>query len=70
MSSTTQSKRILSHLKSGKRLTAIEALDQFGCFRLAARIADLRAEGHSISTDRVPTAGGSVIAEYRMEVQQ
>lgn len=43
-----QSARILAHLQTGKAITAIEALRNFGCFRLAARIYDLRKEGHSI----------------------
>jgi len=39
---TSQSVRIYNHLVKGKSLTAIEALNKFGCFRLAARIADLK----------------------------
>jgi hypothetical protein len=63
----THSKQILSHLKSGKALTAYEALVLFGCFRLAARIHDLREAGHSITTTRTETTSGATIAEYRLE---
>ncbi len=44
----SQKSEILAYLKEGRSLTAIEALHEFNCFRLAARIAELRAEGHDI----------------------
>ncbi len=46
--SMNQSAQILSHLQSGKSITPKDALQLFGCFRLAARIKDLRDEGHAI----------------------
>lgn len=45
-----QTKLIEKHLKNGKSITPIEALNLFGCFRLAARIADLRKSGMHIVT--------------------
>lgn len=45
-----QTKLIENHLKNGKSITTIEALNLFGCFRLAARIADLRKSGMNIVT--------------------
>ena len=45
----TQCDRILQHMKR-KPITALEALDQYGCFRLAARIKDLRDSGYKIET--------------------
>jgi hypothetical protein len=59
----TQTDRILAHLKSGKPITPIQALNRFRCFRLAARIADLRGRGHDIKT---LTAKGKRHASYRM----
>ena len=47
----TQSEAILNHLKAGKTLTPLEALDRFGCFRLAARIIELRRDGYNIVTE-------------------
>jgi hypothetical protein len=41
---------ILSALKSGRSLTPADALRDYGCFRLAARIYDLRNAGHDIAT--------------------
>ena len=49
----SQNTQILNYLSKGKVLTPIEALHMFGCFRLAARIADLRKQGHMIFTDIV-----------------
>lgn len=46
----TQNKLILQHLKV-KPITPIEALEYYGCFRLAARIRDLRMYGHLIHTE-------------------
>ncbi len=44
----TQTEAILAHLQTGESITPIEALQQYGCFRLAARIKDIRDEGHDV----------------------
>jgi hypothetical protein len=41
----TQTKEIQAHLEAGLTLTSLQALDLYGCFRLAARILDLREAG-------------------------
>lgn len=46
----TQSEQIAKHLESGKSITPIEALNKFGCFRLGARIFDLKKQGYDIIT--------------------
>lgn len=46
-----QEVQVLSYLKTGKTLTAIQALDMFRCFRLAARIHTLRQKGWPILKD-------------------
>lgn len=38
----SQNAKIKSWLLDGKSITALEALNRFGCFRLASRISDLR----------------------------
>lgn len=63
----SQNTLILSHLESGEAITPIDALNKFGCFRLAARISDLRKQGHVIKTDHL-TSGGKTYASYRLEV--
>ena len=62
-----QNDMILVALKNGERITPLTALENFGCFRLSARIWDLRNEGHPIKTKHVSTKQGKVIAEYTYE---
>ena len=61
----SQAEMILEYLQKYGEITAIEALTAIRCFRLAARIADLRAEGHSIRTEM--TKGKKSYAIYRLE---
>lgn len=46
----TQSEQILNHLKQGKTITPLEALELYGCFRLSAVILRLRKLGYEILT--------------------
>ena len=61
----TQTQNILKYLRSGKRLTPLQALKKFGCLRLAARIADLRSQGHTIWTDYI-TVKNKTFAAYKL----
>lgn len=49
----SQNQQILDYMKSGHSITPIEALNKFGCFRLSARIADLKELGYTIHTEMV-----------------
>ena len=72
MSTETHTAKVLSHLKSGKSITPLEALREYGCFRLGARICDLRKDGHTIQTQmiKVDTRDGfSRVAQYSMVTQ-
>ena len=62
----SQTGQILTHLKRGRTLSALNALNLFGCLRLAARIYDLRQRGHSIKGDWVQLPGGKRIVCYRI----
>lgn len=53
----SQNERILQMLKSGRKVSPMEALNEAGCFRLAARINDLRRAGHSIHSATVKENG-------------
>lgn len=59
----SQRARIGQALKAGQPLAPMDALRDFGCFRLAARIKELREAGWSIATERHPDG----YAVYRME---
>jgi len=60
----TQTSEIKMYLKMGYRITAIDALEKFGCFRLAARIKDLKDEGMEIDKVMVETVSGARVAQY------
>lgn len=63
MNTKSQKVQIHNFLKSGKKLTALDALRKFGCLRLAARIADLRDEGvRIVSTPKVLRTGKRVVS--------
>jgi len=62
----TQKQQILNYLKSGKCLTPLEALELFGCFRLASAIHELKKEGHKIIT-RIVGNDHKKWAQYYLE---
>ncbi|NBO61296.1 MAG: hypothetical protein EBU82_10045 [Flavobacteriia bacterium] len=61
-----QNARILEHLISGKSITPIEALELYGCFRLAARIHDIKKSGADITCEEIETSKGKRIASYKL----
>jgi len=63
----SQNKQIADYLNKGKKLTPIDALNKFGCFRLAARIADLRNEGMNIVTNTIKLDNKKLIAQYSIK---
>ena len=65
----SQSKQILNHLSKGVSITPIDALQMFGCFRLGARIKDLRNEGYPIKTTTIKS-GKKRFASYTLESNQ
>lgn len=48
----TQNQRLLAYLRQHRTITPMQAWDRLGIYRLGARVYDLRAEGHPISSDR------------------
>jgi hypothetical protein len=51
-------------LLNGHSITQLEALTNFGCFRLAARISNLRDKGLNVVTDMVTLENGKRVARY------
>lgn len=47
----SQAECILADLRKGKKITPLDALEDYGCFRLGARIWDLRKDGHPIKME-------------------
>lgn len=50
---TTQCEKILRHMREVGPITQLIAAKSFGCFRLAARIADLEGRGYAIRHELV-----------------
>lgn len=46
----TQNGMILNHLQAHGSITAKEAVELYGCYRLSARISDLRGAGFNIKS--------------------
>ena len=65
--SLSQGKKILADLLKGKTITAISALNDYGCFRLSGRIWDLvHKQGYNIVKTTQVTKSGKRIAAYRI----
>ena len=52
MQRETQYIKIKAHLQNGKKITPIDALNLYGCFRLSAIIFNLRQNGYPIKEDK------------------
>jgi hypothetical protein len=64
----TQTELIRAHLQSGVPITPMDALNQYGCARLAARIDELRKTGLDIET-LTKKRNGKRFAEYVLRGQ-
>ena len=62
----SQNAEVLYHLKKGWTITAAEALREYDCFRLAARIMELKDAGWPIWSVRIKTASGKHVAQYSL----
>ena len=65
--SSSQCRNILEHLKHGFTITALEALDEFGCFRLASRISDLKKGGVPIDSKYISLSNGKRVKQYYLK---
>lgn len=63
-SSESQNAKILEWLLQGNKITALEALKEFQCFRLASRIHDLRDKGWTIDKEMIILPNGKRVAQY------
>lgn len=65
-SARTQCAQIKKWLEDGNSITSLEALQLFGCMRLASRVCDLRDRGLDITTTKIKTESGKYVTEYRL----
>ena len=66
MKSESQNALIKGCLLNGHSITALDALNMFGCFRLSARIANLKDQGMNITTEMVEI-NDKRIAKYSLK---
>lgn len=59
--------KILSLLQDGQTITSLDALDRFGCMRLASRISELKRKGIPIRSRFIKTENGKQVKEYWLE---
>lgn len=62
----SQQEKVLARLMEGKSITPLEALRDFGCFRLGARIFNLRKQGYNIVSRTVVASDGKKFSEYSL----
>lgn len=62
----SQTSAILSHLKAGRCIDPMMALQKFGSFRLGARIFELRQAGYRISCKLIKTRTNKRIGVYKL----
>ena len=65
MPKKSQKENILEYLELGNKITPLEALYQFGSFRLSAVIFELRQEGFNIITHK-KKVDEKTFAEYEL----
>lgn len=59
-----QTESLRNILDQGTHITALDALNWFGCFRLAARVYDLKQEGYNIEKYTQVNESGKRITYY------
>lgn len=62
--SKSQCDMIAAWLKEGYSITSLEALNRFGCMRLASRICDLKERGMNIGKKIVTLPNKKRVCEY------
>ncbi len=63
----SQNEKIRRHLTMGRKITPLQALKMYGCFRLSARIHDLKQKGLRIVSKIVTTKTGKHVAQYSLK---
>lgn len=69
-SSESQCAQIRAWLESGNTITALEALNLFGCMRLPSRIHDLKRRGCNIISKTIILTNGKRVSQYSIPQAQ
>lgn len=65
----SQNDSILAYMLNGNRITPIEALNIFKCFRLTSRICDLKQRGFDIKKEFVKVNSGKKVMSYWIDIE-
>ena len=72
MGKQTQVQLILDYLDEFGSITPLEAIRDIGCYRLSARISDIKKKGYPVKTELIPVMNRrgkqSKVARYSLEV--
>ncbi len=60
----TQSHKILQALRQGRTITALDALQNYGCMRLSSRIHDIKRQGFPVIREMITLPNGKRVAAY------
>lgn len=60
----SQNRAILAYLRSGHRLTQLQAIEMFGCMRLPSRIHDIEKLGITVNRQFIKLLSGKRVKEY------
>lgn len=61
----TKKSQVLKYIQTHRRgITGLDALRNFGLYRLSSTIHELRSEGHDIKTDMMTREDGTTYARY------
>jgi len=66
MTTCNAMEQLRRHLITGASITPLEALKQWGMFRLGARVHELRRNGWDVATEMIGTETGKVVARYSL----
>lgn len=66
-SSFSQERKIMGYMFRGNRITPLDALNLYGCERLAARIADIKKRGIDVKSEFVTLPNGKRVKSYWIE---
>lgn len=66
--SPTQLAAVAGHLRAGHSITPMDALNMYGCFRLAAVVLNLKRPPYNMNivTTMVTASNGKRFASYRL----
>lgn len=63
----SQERKIMGHMFRGNRITPLDALNLYGCERLAARVADIKKRGIDVKSEYVTLPNGKRVKSYWIE---